>query len=99
VGFAILAFVPEVAIWFPQASYEQTLGSILLMGMGIFYLGLSDHPFRVGIGILTFLSGFEILFATFENSPMVAGFLSVITLGIALVCSYLIAASTLESEE
>lgn len=99
VGFAILAFVPEVARWFPQASYEQILGGILLMAMGVFYLGFSDHPFRVGIGILTFLSGFEIIFATFETSLVVAGFLSVLTLGLALVSSYLIGAPTLEAEE
>jgi hypothetical protein len=99
VGFAVLAFVPGVAKWFPQASYEQILGGFFLMGMGIFFLGFSDHPFRVGFGILTFYSGFEIIFATFEASPVVAGFLSVLTLGLALISSYLIAAPTLEAEE
>jgi len=99
VGFAILTFAPEVAKWMLQSSYEQILGGTLLIGMGIFHLGLSDRPFRVAIGILTFLSGFEILCATVETSPLAAGFLAILTLGIALVSSYLIASPNLEVDE
>ena len=99
VGFAILTFAPQVAKWMLGASYEQILGGLFLIGMGIYHLGLSDQPHRVAIGILTFLSGFEIIYATIETSPLVAGFLAVLTLGIALISSYLIAAPTLEVEE
>ena len=82
-----------------QASYEQIIGGLLLIGMGIFYLGLSDLPFRVAIGILTFLSGFEILYATLERSPLTAGFLALLTLSIALISSYLMSISNDEAEE
>ena len=99
VGFAILSFAPQVAKWMLQASYEQIIGGLLLIGMGIFYLGLSDLPFRVAIGILTFLSGFEILYATLERSPLTAGFLALLTLSIALISSYLMSISNDEAEE
>jgi hypothetical protein len=99
VGFAILSFAPQVAKWMLQASYEQIIGGLLLIGMGIFYLGLSDLAFRVAIGILTFLSGFEILYATLERSPLTAGFLAVLTLSIALISSYLMSISNDEAEE
>jgi hypothetical protein len=98
VGLAILAFAPDLAKWMLHASYEQILGGIFLIGMGIFQLGLSDQPFRVAIGILSFTSGFEIIYATVETSPLVAGFFAVLTLGIALISSYLMAAPTLEVE-
>ena len=67
--------------------------------MGIFHLGLTDKPFRIALGVLTFLSGFEIIYATIETSPLIAGFFAVLTLGIALINSYLLAAPTLEVEE
>lgn len=99
VGFAILTVAPNLAQWMLQASYEQILGGFFLIGMGIFHLGLSDQPFRVAIGILTFTSGFEIIYATLETSTLVAGFFAILTLGIALISSYLMAAPTLEVEE
>ncbi|MCJ7703692.1 MAG: hypothetical protein MUO62_19100 [Anaerolineales bacterium] len=99
VGFAIFSFVPQVAKWMLQASYEQIVGGLLLAGMGILHLGVSDRPFRVAVGLLTFLSGFEIIYATVETSAIVAGFLAVFSLGIALIGSYLTFAPTLEVDE
>ncbi len=98
VGISILTFTPGIAKWFLQASYEQLLGGIFLISMGVLYLGFSDQPLRVGIGILTFLSGFEIIYATVDTSPLVTGFLSIITLGIALIISYLIAAPSIKED-
>lgn len=96
VVFAILSFGPQVARWMLQISYEQLLGGLFLVGMGLLHLGISDHPFRVSIGLLTFLSGFEIIYATIETSALVAGFLAIFSLGIALVGSYLMIAPTIE---
>ena len=96
VGFAILTIGPQVARWMLQISYPQILGGLLLVGMGVLHLGVSDHPFRVSIGLLTFLSGFEIFYATVETSVLVAGFLAIFSLGIALIGSYMMIAPTLE---
>jgi hypothetical protein len=96
VVFATLSFGPQVARWMLQISYEQILGGLFLVGMGLLHLGISDHPFRVSIGLLTFLSGFEIIYATIETSALVAGFLAILALGIALVGSYLMIAPTIE---
>ena len=53
-------------------------------------LGITVQPLRVTIGLLTVLCGFEILYASIENSILVAALLSVINLGLALVGAYLI---------
>lgn len=96
VGFSLLNLGPQVARWMLQAAYVQILGGLLLIGMGLIHLGVSDHPFRVSIGLLTFLSGFEVIYATIETSTLVAGFLAVFTLGIALIGSYLMIAQKIE---
>lgn len=60
-------------------------GALLLVGMGLLILGISAEPFRVVLGLLTVLSGFEVIYAAVENSILVAGLLAAINLGLALV--------------
>jgi len=99
VGFAIFSLAPQASQWMLQATHEQVLGGFLLIGMGVLHFGVSDHPYRVAIGILTSLSGFEVLYATVETSALVAGVLAVFSLGVALLGAYLMAAPTLEVED
>ena len=63
-------------------------GSLLLVGMGLLQLGISAQPFRVVLGLLTVLAGFEILYAAVESSTLVAALLSTINLGLALTGAY-----------
>jgi len=62
--------------------------SLLLVGMGLLQLGVSTQPFRVTLGLLTVLAGFEILYAAVESSALVAALLSVVNLGLALSGAY-----------
>jgi hypothetical protein len=66
------------------------IGGGVLIGMGLLQIGLTNEPLRIVLGLLTFLSGFEVYYAFIERSVMVAGFLSIITLGIALMGAYLL---------
>jgi len=65
-------------------------GSLLLVGMGLLQLGISDQPFRVIIALLTVLAGFEILYAAVESSILVAALLSTVNLGLALTGAYIL---------
>lgn len=65
-------------------------GSMLLIGMGLLHLGMTTRPLRVLLGLLTTLSGFEILYAGVERSLMVAGLLAMVNLGLAFVGAYLL---------
>lgn len=60
-------------------------GALILIGMGLLILGISAEPFRVVLGLLTVLSGFEVIYAAVESSILVAGLLAAINLGLALV--------------
>lgn len=65
-------------------------GSLLLVGMGLLQLGISTQPYRVVLGLLTILAGFEIIYTAVEGSIMVTGLLSLINLGLSLTGAYII---------
>jgi hypothetical protein len=90
---------PRVDIVVADAGFAVTSGALLLIGMGLLHLGVTDHILRVTIGLMTVLSGFEILYATVEGSILVAALLAGINLGLALVGSYLLIASNSQVEE
>ena len=90
---------PRVDAVMANAGFAVTTGSLLLIGMGLLHLGVTDHILRVTIGLMTVLAGFEILYATVEGSVLVAALLAVINLGLALTGSYLLIASNARAEE
>ena len=85
--------VPGVDTVMADAGFPVTNGSLILIGMGLLHLGVSTRVLRVTIGLMTVLSGFEILYSAVENSVLVAALLAVINLGLALVGAYLMVAS------
>lgn len=74
-------------------------GSLILLGLGMLHLGMTAQPFRVILGLLTMLSGFETLYAALESAVLVAAMLSVVNMGLALVGAYLLTARKTEFEE
>jgi hypothetical protein len=71
-------------------------GGMILIGLGLLHLGMSTRPLRVVIGLLTMLSGFEMVYAGLETSILIAGLQAVVTLGLALVGAYLLAVREME---
>ncbi|MBI5352633.1 MAG: hypothetical protein HZB50_08370 [Chloroflexi bacterium] len=82
----------------PGMGLPVIAGGILLIGAGVVHLGVTSDLLRVILALLTVLSGFEILYAAVESSMLVAGFLSVVSLGMGLVGSYLLLAGSSPSE-
>jgi hypothetical protein len=72
---------------------------MIMMGMGILQLGLTSIPFRTILGLLTVISGFEILYATMEESLLVVGLLAMVNLGLALTGSYILEVPAMEGRE
>ncbi len=73
-------FVPE-----PQGLAQA---SYWLLAIGLLTAILPRDPFKVGLGLLTFEAGFEVLFSTLEKSLSVAALLGVVNLLIALAIAY-----------
>jgi hypothetical protein len=99
VGILVFGATPRVNSIMADAGFAVTAGSLLLIGMGLLHLGITANILRVTIGLMTVLSGFEILYATVEGSVLVAALLSAINLGLALVGSYLLIASNSKEPE
>jgi hypothetical protein len=96
IGVTVYSLVPLSLRWFIYASFQQALGGLWLLGLGLLQLAFSKESIRVIIGLLTILSGFEILYATLEASVLMTGLLAVLTVGVAFVGAYLLMASNLE---
>ena len=82
----------------PGLGLPVIAGSLLLIGAGVVHLGVTSEILRVILGLLTLLTGFEIIYSAVENSILVAGLLSVVSLGLGLVGSYLIMAESSPAE-
>lgn len=93
----VLVMAPQVVEWVPNVAVTQVNGALLLIGMGLLHLGLTGHSFRVIVGLLTILSGFEVIYAAVESSTLVAGLLAVTTLGISMAGAYLITAPSMRN--
>ncbi len=98
VALLTAASAPRIEAVIPGLGLQVIAGGLILAGMGMLHLGITSEILRVIIGLLTLLSGFEILYAGVESSILVAALLAVVNLGLALAGSYLMAAKA-SSEE
>lgn len=96
----VLAFAiePSLQVYFPTHP-NYLIGAIILIGMGLLQLGMSHQPLRVILGLFTALSGFELLYAAVDNSVLVAGLVSGVNLGLALVGAFLLVNPQAEEAE
>ncbi|GIV65904.1 MAG: hypothetical protein AB1457_11520 [Chloroflexota bacterium] len=92
VAFSIL---PAAEGWIPVEG-SVLVGGLILLISGLLQLGLTGNPFRLSAGLLTFLAGFEMIYAGLVSSVLVVGLLGLINLGLGLAGSYFILSSTLE---
>jgi hypothetical protein len=93
-----LGATPRIESAIPGLGWQVIAGSLILIGAGVVHLGLTSEPLNVIIGLLTMLTGFEILYAAIESSILVAGLLAVISLGLGIVGSYLLSAGSFPIE-
>lgn len=84
----VLAAAPNMDSLIPGISPSVVRAGLLLAGMGLLHLGITAEPLRVALGLLTFLAGFEVLYASVETSILLAGLFAIVNLGLALVGSY-----------
>jgi len=93
----IISVVRHSETWLSMISIPIRWGSFILISFGLLQLSLTSHPLRVIIGLLTSLSGFEIIYAAIETSTLVTGLLAGVNLGLALVGVYMLIVPTMES--
>jgi hypothetical protein len=71
----------------PGTQLISIAGALLLATLALLQLGLTEDPIGIGMGLLMFVSGFEIVYSTLESSLAVIALMATIHIGIALVVS------------
>jgi hypothetical protein len=75
---------------FPGLNLLVLQGGLMLIGISLMQLGTTSDPFLTIVGLLSLLSGFEVIYAGLEISTLVTGLLAIVNLGLALVGVYFI---------
>jgi len=96
---SVAAYTAALRMPLPEVPNDITLACYLLAGLGLLLIGLSEDPIQVGLGLLTFLSGFDLFYAALEPSLAVAGLLGAVSFLIALATAYLRAAQITTGDE
>lgn len=88
---AVAAYTAALRIPLPETEVPRdiTLACYLLTGLGVLLIGISESPMQMGLGLLTFLSGFDLFYVALEPSLAVAGLLGGVSFLIALAAAYL----------
>ncbi len=83
----------------PNLSSTATLAVYWLVLAGLVTLTLTEYPMKVGHGLFTALSGFELLYATLEKSLLLTGLWGAANLLLALAIGYLTVVRGVSPEE
>lgn len=85
---------PRIEAAIPGMGLAVVAAGLLLIGAGVVQLGVTNNLTRVIIGLLTMLSGFEIIYAAVESAILVTGLLAAVNLGLGIIGSYLLIAGS-----
>jgi len=64
--------------------------------MGLLAMIITAEPLKAGLGLLTFMAGFELFYTALESGLSVVGFLGIVDLFMALAIAYLASAREVE---
>jgi hypothetical protein len=85
------AFIPQLQpAVFPTVPSTYLFLSLGLLVLGILQLGTTREPFYLAIGILTFLTGFQLLYNRLDFSLMLEALLVAVNLLLAIVGAFFI---------
>ncbi len=99
VAIVAVAMAPQLNMWANSITIFQSMGGLLLIGIGLISAGLSSRALNSIVAFLTIFAGFELIYSAVEISTLLAGLLALINLGIAMTGSYLILLPTLEQSK
>jgi hypothetical protein len=94
----VSTMLAAVAVWylvtegdyaFPGLPVGVSLAGYLLIGLGLLNLGLTEEPMNAGMGLLTLMTGFDLIYASIEPSRAVVALMAAMHFGVALAVSYL----------
>jgi hypothetical protein len=85
----VVAYSGASAFPLPDVGEAINLAAYTLASLGLLAMGLTDEPLKAGLGLLTFVSAFELFYTVLEPSLIVVGMLGLSNFLIALAIAYL----------
>jgi uncharacterized MnhB-related membrane protein len=76
----------------PEVPKDIGFACYWLALMGLLAMILTAEPLKAGLGLLTFMAGFELFYTALESGLSVVGFLGIVDLFMALAIAYLASA-------
>jgi hypothetical protein len=83
----------------PEVPRDIGFACYWLALVGLLVMILTAEPLKAGLGLLTFMAGFELFYAALESSLSVIGLLGIVNLFMALAIAYLASAGQVELVE
>ncbi len=96
---SVVAYTAALRIPLPEVPTDVSLACYLLAGLGLLLIGLRETPMQVGLGLLTFLLGFDLFYVALVPSLAVAALLGAVSFIIALATAYLRTVQVAASQE
>jgi hypothetical protein len=94
----ITATISKLNEWLP-ISYTNLFIGLVILFAGIIKFAIGQKVLDVIIGLLVFLSGFDIIYSSLEGSALVTGIYSLIVLSISVLGGYLMGNAPRKGEE
>lgn len=89
VVLAVVTIAQRQGLQLPAVSGPLNVAILGLCGMGLLALGLTTEPLKAGMGLLTFMTGFELFYNNLEQSVAMIIFLAFANLTLTLTIAYL----------
>lgn len=89
VVWLVLAVAGRPSYQLPAVPAHVNLAIYALCGLGLLGMGLTTEPLPAGMGLLLFMTGFELFFNTLEQSVAMLAMLAVTQMGLTLAIAYL----------
>lgn len=86
---AVWVLSQRPALHLPVVPNHMNIAVYGLIGLGLVNLSITTEPIKAGMGLLTFLTGFELFYSALEQSVAMIALLAVAELAIVLAIAYL----------
>ena len=97
IWIVVAAIAPSINEWIP-IPYTNLYIGVSLMGSGLLFMSLTEDFFEIILGLLTILTGFDIIYSSLEGSALVTGIYAFIIILICLLGGYF-SLTVLDKEE
>ena len=98
IWIVVAAIAPSINEWLP-IPYTNLYIGVSLMGSGLIFMSLTEDFFEIILGLLTILTGFDIIYSSLEGSALVTGIYAFIIILICLLSGYFSSTVLYKEEE